>query len=108
MKTLIDRIRRKTLLLLASLLTFYDSLLAQSFNAAAAINEATNLIKGLYDPTKRLMWVAAAISGLIGALKVYSKVMGKDPESSKHMSAYVYAALGLLVLEMFLRKLFIE
>lgn len=50
----------------------------------------------------------AGILGIVGALKVYAKIQGKDPESSKHAMAFVLGAIALLVGEMFIRKTFIE
>ncbi|WP_085537257.1 DUF4134 family protein [Massilibacteroides vaginae] len=104
------KVERKFIFTLASLLIFYECLLAQSgiSNGVAAINEATSEIKSLYDPVKKLIWVIAAVLGVVGAVRIYAKIQGKDPESSKHALAFVLGAIALLVGETFIRKTFID
>lgn len=109
-KNLIKLLERKFFLTVLSVMTMYECLLAQSgaSNGIAAINEATSEIKSFYDPAKKLIWVIAAILGLVGAVKVYAKIIGKDSESSKHAMAFILGALALLIGETFVRRTFIE
>ena len=109
-RKIIKRAERKVIFTLASLLTFYECLIAQSgiTSGVAALNEATSEIKSFYDPLKKFLWIMAGILGIVGAVKVYAKIQGKDPESSKHAMSFVLGAIALLVGEMFIRKTFIE
>lgn len=108
--TLLKMAERKIIFTLASLLTFYECLQAQSgiSSGISALNEATSEVKSFYDPVKKFIWVIAGILGLVGAVRLYAKVQGKDPESSKHALAFVLGALALLIGETFIRKTFIE
>lgn len=110
MKYLFKTIERKFFLSLVTMLTFYECIMAQSgiSNGISALNEATNEVKSFYDPVKKFIWVLAAIFGLVGAVRMYAKIQGKDPESSKHALAFVLGALALLIGETFIRKTFIE
>jgi hypothetical protein len=108
-KKLFTKSGRRALSVLATALTFYEVLLAQSGSAGvSAINDAASDIRSFYDPIKKLIWIIAAVVGVVGAVRVYGKIMGKDPESTKHAQAFVFGAIALVALETFVRKMFLE
>lgn len=107
LKKIAGKAERRFFFFLASILTFYSTLQAQqATSAVSALNAAANEIKAYYEPTKKVIWALAAIFGLVGAIKLYAKIQGKDGESSKHGMAFFLAAIALLVCEMFLRSTF--
>jgi len=108
----LKRVKRNAIFAIVILYDMYEGFVcAQSSSASlgtSAISEATSDIKSFYDPIKKMIWIIAAIIGLIGAVKVYSKIMGKDPESTKHGAAFLFGAIALVALETFIRKMFME
>lgn len=110
MKKYLKTMERKFFLTLATILTFYECVVAQGgmSNAISALNDATSEVKSIYDPLKKFIWVLAAVCGLFGAIKVYAKIQGKDNEASRHAAYFFLAAFALFIGEIFIRKSFIE
>ena len=52
-------------------------------NGMAGISEATNMVTSYFDPLTKLIFAVAAILGLVGGVRVYSKFSSGDPDASK-------------------------
>ena len=57
-------------------------------NGMAGISEATNMVTSYFDPLTKLIFAVAAILGLVGGVRVYSKFSSGDPDASKAMAEY--------------------
>ena len=44
-------------------------------NGMAGISEATNMVTSYFDPLTKLIFAVAAILGLVGGVRVYSKIL---------------------------------
>ena len=68
-------------------------------NGMAGISEATNMVTSYFDPLTKLIFAVAAILGLVGGVRVYSKFSSGDPDASKSATALflscVFLVLGL-------------
>ena len=51
-------------------------------NGMAGISEATNMVTSYFDPLTKLIFAVAAILGLVGGVRVYSKFSSGDPDAS--------------------------
>ena len=56
-------------------------------NGMAGISEATNMVTSYFDPLTKLIFAVAAILGLVGGVRVYSKFSSGDPDASKSATA---------------------
>ncbi len=63
----------------------------------AGITQATSMVTSYFEPIAQLMYAVGAIFGLIGALKVYSKMQSGDPDTSKVASAWGFACVFLVI-----------
>ena len=52
-------------------------------NGMAGISEATNMVTSYFDPLTKLIFAVAAILGLVGGVRVYSKFSSGDPDASR-------------------------
>ena len=59
------------------------SALAQGGNGLAGINDATNMVTSYFDPGTKLIYAIGAVVGLIGGIKVYSKLKTGDQDVTK-------------------------
>ena len=67
-------------------------------NGMAGISEATNMVTSYFDPLTKLIFAVAAILGLVGGVRVYSKFSSGDPDASKSATA-LFLSCGFLVLD---------
>lgn len=79
-------------------------LMAQDGNAG--INEATNKVKSYFDTGTNLMYAIGAVVGLIGAIKVYQKWNGGEPDTGKVASAWFGSCIFLVVVATVLQSFF--
>ncbi len=72
----------------------------------AGISQATAMITSYFGPISQLMYAVGAIFGLIGALKVYSKMQSGDPDTSKVAAAWGFACVFLVIAATVLQAFF--
>jgi len=89
-----------TMLLLLITVTVY----AQDGNAG--ITEATNKVKGYFGTGTNLMYAIGAISGLVGAIKVYQKWNSGDQDTGKVASAWFGSCVFLVIVATVLQSFF--
>ncbi len=77
-------------------------------NGLSGIQEATNLITSYFDPGTRLMLAIGALTGLIGAVKVYTKFSNGDPDTSRVAAGWFSACIFLVVAASILRSFFLS
>jgi hypothetical protein len=78
--------------------------LAQDGNQGIA--EATNKVAGYFDTGTDLMYAIGAIMGLVGAVKVYSKWNGGEPDTAKVATAWFGSCIFLVVVATVLKSFF--
>lgn len=76
-------------------------------DGAAGITKATSMITSYFDPATKLIYAAGAITGLIGAIKVYSKFSSGDPDTGKTAGSWFGACVFLIVAATVLRSFFL-
>lgn len=76
-------------------------------NGMAGITEATNMVTSYFDPITKLAYAVAAVLGLIGGIKVYSKFSSGDPDVSKTAAGWFFACIFLVVAATVLRSFFL-
>lgn len=73
----------------------------------AGINEATNMVTSYFDPLTKLIFAVAAILGLVGGVRVYSKFSSGDPDASKSATALFLSCVFLIIVGTVLRSFFL-
>ena len=76
-------------------------------NGMAGISEATNMVTSYFDPLTKLIFAVAAILGLVGGVRVYSKFSSGDPDTSKTAASWFGACIFLIVAATILRSFFL-
>nr|WP_156808729.1 DUF4134 domain-containing protein [Porphyromonas levii] len=61
------------------------------------IEDAVRDVQGYFEPIVQLVYVVAAIIGLIGAIKVYGKFSKGDPDTGTTAAQWFGAALFLVI-----------
>ena len=109
MKTISNfvRLHSQSLATIASIvvmLLITVTLYAQDGNAG--INEATNNVKGYFKTGTNLMYAIGAVSGLVGAIKVYQKWNGGDQDTGKMASAWFGSCVFLVIVATVIKSFF--
>jgi len=109
MKTISNfvRLHSQSLATIASIvviLLITVTLYAQDGNAG--INEATNKVKGYFKTGTNLMYAIGAVSGLVGAIKVYQKWNGGEHDTFKMASAWFGSCVFLVIVATVLESFF--
>ena len=86
------------LMLPASLASFAQG------NGMAGISEATNMVTSYFDPLTKLIFAVAAVLGLVGGVRVYSKFNSGDPDASKSATALFLSCVFLVIVGTVLRS----
>ena len=89
------------LMLPASLASFAQG------NGMAGISEATNMVTSYFNPLTKLIFAVAAVLGLVGGVRVYSKFNSGDPDASKSATALFLACVFLVIVGTVLRSFFL-
>ncbi len=76
-------------------------------NGMAGISDATNMVTSYFEPLTRLIFAVAAVLGLVGGVRVYSKFSNGDPDASKGATALFLACVFLVVVGTVLRSFFL-
>ena len=82
----------------------FQVVMAQDGNQGIA--EATNKVAGYFDTGTDLMYAIGAIMGLVGAVKVYSKWNGGEPDTAKVATAWFGSCIFLVVVATVLKSFF--
>ena len=80
--------------------------LAYGQDGNAGITEATNKVKGYFATGTNLMYAIGAITGLVGAVKVYNKWSAGEPDTAKVASSWFGACIFLVVVATVLKSFF--
>lgn len=75
-------------------------------NGNSGITAATSQVKGYFSDGTYLMYAIGAISGLVGAVKVYNKWSAGEPDTAKVASAWFGACIFLVVVATVLKSFF--
>ena len=97
---------KRHFLIAAVLLLSISSAFAQG-NGLSGINQATNMVTSYFDPATNLISAIGAVVGLIGGVKVYSKLSSGDPDTSKTAASWFGACIFLIVAATILRSFFL-
>ena len=89
------------LMLPASLASFAQG------NGMAGISEATNMVTSYFDPLTKLIFAVAAVLGLVGGVRVYSKFNSGVPVASKSATALFLSCVFLVIVGTVLRSFFL-
>lgn len=112
MKKTVKKIDRKILAkwwLLSLTLCVYQMLCGVPVwaqDGSAGINEATNKVKGYFDAGCNLMYAIGAVVGLVGAVKVFNKWNGGEPDTNKVAAAWFGSCIFLVVVATVLKSFF--
>jgi hypothetical protein len=94
---------------LAVALVVYGFTIAFTANAQdgnAGINEATTQVRSYFDTGTQLMYAIGAVLGLVGAVKVFQKWNGGDPDTGKVAAAWFGSCVFLVIVATVLRSFF--
>jgi hypothetical protein len=72
----------------------------------AGINEANMRVRSYFDTGTNLMYAIGAVLGLIGAVKVYQKWNGGDPDTGRVAAAWFGSCIFLVVVATVLKSFF--
>ena len=98
---------KKKQIILAVLLTAANISAFAQGNGMAGISEATNMVTSYFDPLTKLIFAVAAILGLVGGVRVYSKFSSGDPDASKSATALFLSCVFLVIVGTVLRSFFL-
>ena len=101
-KTIRHRIIWISLSLAAQLIAY--TVLAQ--DGGAALDQANTMLRGYFDKAVPVMYAAGALSGIIGAIKVYRVWVEGKHEAGAHMSAFIGACIFLVLAATIIRAFF--
>ena len=76
-------------------------------NGMAGISEATNMVTSYFDPLTKLIFAVAAVLGLVGGVRVYSKFNSGDPDASKSATTLFLSCVFLVIVGTVLRSFFL-
>ena len=106
MKTKNGMIRRRRAFVLALSVYCLSYVVAYAQDGNAGINEASTQIRGYFDTGTQLMYAIGAVVGLVGAVKVYQKWNGGDPDTSKVAAAWFGSCVFLVIVATVLGSFF--
>ena len=81
-----------------------QKLLAQNGNAG--IDQATTQVKSYFDSGCNLMYAIGAVTGIIGAVKVYQKWNSGDHDTGKVAAAWFGSCVFLVIVATVLKSFF--
>lgn len=80
------------------------AVMAQDGNAG--INEANSKVRSYFAAGTNLMYAVGAVVGLVGAVKVYQKWNGGDPDTGKVAGAWFGSCVFLVVVATVIKSFF--
>ncbi len=93
---------------IAILVTFSNVAMAQpgAGNGAAALTTTATTIRGYAQSAQTIVLALGVVIGLIGGVRVYSKMHNGDPDTQKAMVSWFGAALFLVAIGAILTSFF--
>ena len=105
MKRKTMRVGKKVMVTVTGLLVIATAVVfGQDGNAG--ITEATTKVKGYFSTGTQLMYAIGAITGLVGAIKVYNKWSAGEQDTAKVASSWFGACIFLVVVATVLKSFF--
>ena len=98
--------KKQAVLSVVTMAVFTSNLLAQTADGNAGIQEATDQVKSYFDTGCNLMYAIGAVSGIIGAVKVYQKWNQGDHDTSKVAAAWFGSCIFLVIVATVLKSFF--
>jgi hypothetical protein len=93
-------------LFLSGMLVFSSLSIAIAQDGNAGIVEATNKVKSYFETGCNLMYAIGAFVGVIGAVKVFNKWNGGEPDTTKVATAWFGSCIFLVVVATVLKSFF--
>jgi hypothetical protein len=84
----------------------FSYLVSYAQDGNAGINEANMRVRSYFDTGTNLMYAIGAVVGLIGAVKVYQKWNGGDPDTGRVAAAWFGSCIFLVVVATVLKSFF--
>lgn len=106
MKSRMEMTRKGRASMLALAVYCLSYVVAYAQDGNAGINEASTQIRGYFDTGTQLMYAIGAVVGLVGAVKVYQKWNGGDPDTSKVAAAWFGSCVFLVIVATVLGSFF--
>jgi len=97
--------RRVGMVVLLLVLTA-QSQMVKAQDGAAGINEANRQVRGYFSAGTNLMYGIGALVALIGAVKVYQKWSGGEPDTAKVAASWFGACIFLVVVATIISSFF--
>jgi hypothetical protein len=109
-KNALKRIAKSSFRMTAVLITacMSSTAFAQAAKGVAALEDARTSLNQYFEAGVNVSYGAAAIIGLIGAVKVYQKWTNGDPDTGKVAGAWLGGAIFLAAVTTVLRVVFIQ
>ena len=104
--TICSKLKKGKALALAFAVYCLTYLHAYAQDGNAGINEANMRVRSYFDTGTNLMYAIGAILGLIGAVKVYQKWNGGDPDTGRVAAAWFGSCIFLVVVATVLKSFF--
>jgi Domain of unknown function (DUF4134) len=82
------------------------SVMAQTADGNAGINQANTVVRSYFDSGTNLMYAVGAILGLIGAVKVYQKWNHGDHDTGKVAAAWFGSCIFLVIVATVIKSFF--
>lgn len=79
---------------------------AQTADGNAGIQEATDQVKSYFDTGCNLMYAIGAVTGIIGAIKVYQKWNQGDQDTGKVAASWFGSCVFLVIVATVLKSFF--
>jgi hypothetical protein len=105
-KLLTSKFKKGKALALALIVYCLAYIQAWAQDGNAGINEATMRVRSYFDTGANLMYAIGAVLGLIGAVKVYQKWNGGDPDTSRVAASWFGSCVFLVVVATVLKSFF--
>ena len=104
--TKIKILQKRPILLMVTSIALSMYARAQNADGNAGINQATTMVKGYFSSGTNLMYAIGAITGLVGAIKVYQKWSNGHPDTGSTAAAWFGSCVFLVVVATVLKSFF--
>ena len=105
-KKTINRFKKGKALAIAVAVYALSHVVAYAQDGNAGINEATARVRSYFDTGTQLMYAIGAVLGLVGAVKVFQKWNGGEPDTGKVAAAWFGSCVFLVIVATVLRSFF--
>src|SRR5690606_7409303 len=90
-------INKKALTIITTILLVFTAGILFAQDGNAGISEAANKVKGYFSTGTDLMYAIGAVTGLIGAVKVFQKWNSGDHDTGKVAAAWFVRCVFLVI-----------